>query len=200
MIVLGSATVEGSDVVIDPPVGQFGGVKAVRLTNYSPDAIKLGNVTGKNAGGQEYLMPFQQNVYGIESVRNPPTALGVVLGSGFNTESLFVEWSTEPEIDFPGTYPTALTQAPIVPAASTADGVVVMAAGANGQIPAQNGTDLTFYNNGTGVVYWSRDSSTVLGAGTSAQLAVGSGVTVGAGNIVYLKADASGASVSWFAD
>lgn len=196
MILLGSATIVGAQVVIQPPTG-FSGVQAVRLTNYTADVIILQNITGTGEGSQEYLMPFQTNVYKVDSVRTPPTATGKSLGVAFGSSSLLVEWSTEPTADFPGTYPSALTEAPVAPSNST-DGVVVMAANATGNIAAGSRLSTTFYNNGTGVVYWSTNSATVLGAGTSAQLASGAGVTISGGPKVFLKADATGASVSFF--
>ena len=196
MIVLGTATVQGNAVVITPPEGGFGGIKAVRLSNYTSDALILTNISS-DSPGQEYLMPFQQSVYHIENVRTPPKVVGVTLGSSFSTASLLIEWSTEPLTDFPGTYPTAISQAPINPTTAT-DGVVVMGASATGQIPASARLSTTFYNVGPGVVYWSVNSGTTLGPTTSASLPVGSGVTIDGGGIVYLKADSSGASVSYF--
>jgi hypothetical protein len=196
-IVLGAAVLTGNAVTITPPEGGFGGVTAVRLSNYTGDALIVTNINSESPG-QEYLLPFQQNVYHIENVRTPPKVVAQVLGSGFPTQSLLVEWSNDPLQDFPGTYPASITQAPINPA-NTQDGVVVMAANANGQIPASTSRlSTTFFNTGPGVVFWSTKSTTVLGAATSAQLPVGAGVTLDGGAVVFMLADASGASVSWF--
>lgn len=198
MIVLGSATLIGSSVVMKAPVGGFGGIKAVRLTNYTGDAIILQNITGSSPGAQELLMPFQTNVFPCDNIRDAPTAVGVTLGSTFATASLFVEWSDDPIKDFPGTYPSQVTQAPINPS-NASDGVVVMAANASGQIAANPlRLQTTFYNTGPGVVFWSQKSTTVLGAGTSASLPVGAGITLDGGQSIFLKADGSGASVSFF--
>lgn len=196
MIILGTAAVVGSKVQINFPTG-FGGIQAVRLTNYTADVIVLQDITGAGDGSQEYLMPFQTSVYESVSTRTPPTAYGQTLGTGFATSQLFVEWSTDPTADFPGTYPSALTEAPLAPSNST-DGVIVLAANATGSIPAGNRLSTTFYNNGAGVVYWSTNSATVLGPTTSASLASGAGITLSGGVTVHLKADASGASVSYF--
>lgn len=197
-VYLGSAVVQGSYVVIQAPEQGFGGMKGCRMTNYTADAIILNNITGDTPGAQEYLMPFQQAVYKVENVRQPPTAQGVVLGSAFAASQLFVEWSDDPLTDFPGTYPTIVAQAPINPA-NTTDGVAVLGGGAAGTVPAStNRVQTTFYNTGPGTVYWSQHSATVLGAGTSASLPPNAGVTLDGGQTVYLKADASGASVSFF--
>lgn len=196
MIVLGTAVVRGNVVSITPPEGGFGGIKAARLSNYTGDVLILTNISS-DSPGQEYLMPFQQSVYHIENVRTPPKVVGVTLGSTFSTASLLIEWSTEPLIDFPGTYPVGIAQAPINPTIAT-DGVVVMAASATGQIPAGPRLQTTFYNTGPGVVYWSVNSATVLGPTTSASLPLGAGITLDGGVVVYLKADSSGASVSYF--
>lgn len=198
MITLGTATVQGSSVIIKAPVGGFGGVKAVRLTNYTADVIILSNINGTSPGARELIMPFQTNVYACDNIRDAPTALGQTLGSTFATASLMVEWSDDPVTDFPGTYPANVTQAPINPSNSS-DGVVVLAANASGTIAAQPlRLQTTFFNTGPGVVYWSQNASTVLGAGTSASLPVNAGVTLDGGATVYLKADVSGASVSFF--
>ena len=193
MLSLGTVIVQGGQVIIQPPEGGFGGVKGVRLSNYTGDVIILTNVNSEEPG-QEYLLPFQQNVYHIENVRTPPRALGQSLGSSFPTATLLAEWSTEPLTDFPGTYPVALTQAGILGAASPKFNVVELAVptGSTTIVPANPlRTSLTIFNDGSQAIEWNEADS---GWGSNPQIAAGSGRTVDTTAAVYLRATAAGAS------
>lgn len=122
MIILGSASIQGNTVQIDTKtVAGFGSVQAVRLTNYTADALILTNINGTGQS-QEYLMPLQQMVYHTLNVSTIPTVIAQSLGTAFDVAALFVEWSTDPTIDFIGTYPQQVTQVPVIlppPAAAT---------------------------------------------------------------------------------
>ena len=137
---------------IIPPAGGFGGIKACRLSNYTGDALVITNIN-PDYPGQEYLLPFQQSVYQIENIRQPPSLSAYVLGQDFSTSNVLVEWSTEPLIDFPGTYPANLTQAFLASAGAPAFEVHTLAVpddGATHEIPAEaRRISLSFINNGT---------------------------------------------------
>ena len=193
MIVLGVATVAGNNVTITPPEGGFGGILGARLSNYTGDVLIVTNINS-DAPGQEYLLPFQQNVYKVENVRQPPKVTGQQLGSSFPTASLLVEWSTDPLTDFPGTYPVALTQAGLYGVASPAWDVheVAVPTGSTTTIPANSlRTSLTVYNDGSQPIEWSNVDS---GWGSNAQIAAGSGRTVDTTAAIYLRSTAAGAS------
>jgi hypothetical protein len=193
-LVLGKATLVGNAVTLSPPEGGFGGVTAVRLTNYTGDVLIITNISS-DAPGQEYLMPFQQNVYHIENVRTPPQVVGQQLGATFATATLLVEWSNDPLKDFPGTYPTALTQAGIISSAAPKFNVAELAIpgdSATHSIPANGArTGLSFVGDGTNAVEWN-DADT--GWGTNPQVAAGTGRTVDTASAVYFRAIGAAAS------
>jgi hypothetical protein len=193
-IVLGKATLTGNAVTLSPPEGGFGGITAARITNYTGDVIIITNISS-DSPGQEYLMPFQQNVYHIENVRTPPTAAGVQLGAAFATATLLVEWSNDPLKDFPGTYPTALTQAGIISSAApkfNVAEVAIPADAATHTIPANPArTGLSFIVDGANAVEWNDVDS---GWGTNPQAASGTGRTVDTASAVYFRATGGVAS------
>lgn len=198
-VVLGQATVSGSKVNFTPPEGGFGGILAVRLGNYTGDVIVLTNINS-DSPGQEYLLPFQQNVYHIENVRNPPTAVGIALGANFATASLLVEWSTDPLHDFPGTYPTSLTQAGVLSTAASAWSVNELAvpnSATTVTIPANSlRTSLTVFVDGANAVEFSNVDS---GWGTNPQIAAGTGRTIDTTAAVFFRhTGATASSVQWF--
>ena len=106
MILLGEAIVTGTHVNITAPAG-WATVRALRLTNYTSDVLVLTNISGVDQS-QEYLLPLQQMVYRSINSSNIPTVEGISLGALTTVPTVLVEWSTEPLVDFIGTYPTAI--------------------------------------------------------------------------------------------
>ena len=104
---LGSATVTGSTVSLIAP-GGFGTFQAVRLTNFTSLILILTGIDSDDPGGQEYLLPLQQNVYRTNNISKIPTITGIVAGGAGAISSVLVEWSDNPLKDLPGTYPTAI--------------------------------------------------------------------------------------------
>lgn len=197
-LVLGKAVLAGNAVTLSPPEGGFGGITAVRLTNYTGDVLILTNISS-DSPGQEYLMPFQQNVYHIENVRTPPQVVGQQLAAAFATATLLVEWSNDPLKDFPGTYPTALTQAGIISSAAPKFNVAAVAIpndAATHTIPANGArTSMSFFVDGANAVEWNDADS---GWGTNPQVQVGSGRTVDTTQAVYLRAVGGATSVQYW--
>lgn len=82
----------------------FNSLYAIRLSNLTGDVLIVKNIqsTGQST---EYLLPYQQNVYKTENLSAIPKFTGLYLGNSVDTAALLVEWSDEPDTDFPGTYP-----------------------------------------------------------------------------------------------
>lgn len=117
MIVVGTATVNPSTgkVELVAPLG-FGTARGIRLSNFTGDSLILTNISGVDQS-QEYLAPQTQMVYPTDNIGATPTIVGYSYGSEQIAQNLLVEWSTEPNADFIGTYPAAL------PAAISATGI-----------------------------------------------------------------------------
>lgn len=108
MIVVGTAVVNPSteQVELRAPMG-FGTARGVRLSNFTGDSITLTNISGVDQS-QEYLAPQTQMVYPTANVGAVPTAVGVSYPPDQIAQNILVEWSTDPDADFLGTYPAAL--------------------------------------------------------------------------------------------
>jgi hypothetical protein len=199
-IFLGSAEFDqqGNTFLIQPPTG-FGSVEAVRISNYTGDALILTNIVGEGSD-QQYLMPFQQMVYPFENVRAIPTMTGLQFGDGINTEAVLIEWSSDPDSDFPGTYPVTLTEATF--AASTAFSAATTVVGANDQVEITanaSAINRTVVNLGAGVIY--------LGASAGATvpddcftLSPGAGITILNNAPIWVTADGTGATFTVIGD
>lgn len=187
-VVLGQAVQQGSAVVITPPEGGFGGIEAVRLSNYTSDALILTNID-TDRPGQEYLLPFQQNVYRQKNVRQAPQIEAVILGNDFQTSSVLVEWSTEPLADFPGTYPVELTPALTSGVAAPAwenHGLHVLDDGTTYSIPAEpRRVSLTIINHGPAPVQLSHADNSW--PHPHKVMAVGEGRTIDTTAVVYFR-------------
>lgn len=111
MIVVGTATVNSSTGKVDlvAPLG-FGTARGVRLSNFTGDTITLTNIAGTSQS-QEYLAPQTQMVYSTTNIGATPTAVGTSYSSDQIASNLLIEWSTDPDSDFIGTYPAALPAA-----------------------------------------------------------------------------------------
>lgn len=123
MILIGSTKVVGQQLQLVPPTG-FNSVQAVRLSNFADNPVILNNVSGIDQS-QQYLMPVQCMVYSSSNVSNPPTIqpTGTDTAAGIATKVL-VEWSTDPQTDFQGTYPAPImVPADVVAQAIFAQGV-----------------------------------------------------------------------------
>lgn len=198
-IYIGSAEIQGDQIVIQSPVG-FNSVEAVRLTNYSGDAIIVRNIQGDGLSA-EYLMPYQQMVYSATNVSNIPTLFGLVLGTALPTDSVLVEWSTAADDDFIGTYPVTLTQAPIItPSNQYAFSKYITLAANASHTEDANSTraSATIVNHGPGQIYWGGSTQAV--DNTFPPIDVGSARTINNGAGLTVLADGSGASVELFAD
>lgn len=162
---LGSATFDAAKdiVTIDTRgVAGFDTVKAVRLTNYTADAIVLTGISGLDPNSVEYLMPLQQMVYHTDNISSVPVLKGLQLGTDLNAAAVFVEWSTEPELDFIGTYPTQVSAIPIVVGIATiintsvigtaaAGGLFTGSAGVTRTVPSNaKRVSITLINQSTG--------------------------------------------------
>lgn len=198
-VVLGDAQLQGSVVNISPPEGAFGGIEAVRLSNYTGAALILTDIDAEQPG-QQYLMPFQQMVYKIQNFRQPPKITALFLGSDFDTETLLVEWSTSALADFPGVYPCTLTQADIS-APDAPDIARVTLRHLNGvdtEIVTANARrhSVTVVNAGTTGILWnSKDDFT-----DQPTIAPGSGRTMEYKGALYFMSDAPGGLLEVFQD
>lgn len=104
-ILVGKVSAQGK---LLPPTG-FGSVQAIRLSNYTAFPVTVNNIGGVGQSSQ-LLMPNQQMVYPTNNVSTTPT----LAPSGNDTladvvANVFVEWSTEPSVDFIGVYPAQLS-------------------------------------------------------------------------------------------
>lgn len=138
---------------IIPPQGGFGGIDGCRIANYTGDALIITNIDTERPG-QQYLMPFQQMVYRIENLRQPPSIDALILGRDFSTSQVLVEWSTEALNDFAGVYPVDLTQAALTAGLAAPQWgthtLTVADDGATHTIPADTKrVSLTLINRGT---------------------------------------------------
>lgn len=230
-IFIGTAIVTSNppSVIIDSPTGGFGGIEAARISNYTGELLEMFNVTGDAPTSTQYLLPFQSNVFQMHNVRQPPIIVAAGLGTSFDTEAVLVEWSTDPRIDFPGTYPVGLTEAALLATGNKAYNVRVdVAAGAatlayHGQAfalvpPTVTATELllpvndqrldaTIVNEGTTILRYSNLGGAAVGAytrlfpGDGATFA-GSSITLGNGSAIEIHGDYTnnGTSVSIFGD
>lgn len=108
MIVVGTAVVNASTgkVELIAPMG-FGTARGVRLSNFTGDTLILTDISGTSQS-QEYLAPQTQMVYPTANVGNTPFVLGYSYPPSQVAANLLVEWSTDPDADFIGTYPASL--------------------------------------------------------------------------------------------
>ena len=107
MIELGSATVTGTRITIAPP-GKPAAMNSCRLTNLTPLALTVEGMG--TSGSEQYLAPMQQAVFEIaDGGKNAPRIGGIDLGGGGVLPTLLVEWSTNGDDDFPGSYPCPVT-------------------------------------------------------------------------------------------
>lgn len=160
MIIVGQASVnpDTGNVELVAPLG-FATARAVRVSNFNSDAVILSNISGVDQS-QEYLMPQQQNVYPTANAGRVPTANGLSLPPDQIATNLLVEWSTDPQADFLGTYPVGIP-AQVTSTNGTArtttfnhttGSAVVGHATPLGTIPGELGL-LTYRIEGTGVPY-----------------------------------------------
>lgn len=107
MIIVGTAVVNASTgkVNLVAPMG-FGTARGVRLSNYTSVTLTLINISGTEQS-QEYLAPQTQMIYTSANIGATPIVESDQPASVV-AEYLLVEWSTEPDVDFIGTYPAAL--------------------------------------------------------------------------------------------
>lgn len=196
-VFLGQATLSGNTVQIEPPLG-FGAVDSVRLTNFTPDVLILTNINGRESS-QEYLMPLQQMVYRTQDVTQIPTITGVALGSSFPVSQVFVEWSNNGLVDFPGTYPIEVTE-PATSSQSWVAGVVTL-----------TDTGITYTIPGDPL----RQSTTVINSGSTTlnflptdgpwiapvpSLVAGASFTLRNGAEIYLRTEAAGGQATYFGE
>lgn len=90
-------------VLLPAPVG-FASVLAMRVANTTTDVVVLVNAHGTDQS-QEYLLPLTQLVYRMSNVTSVPSATGLSLPVASIEAGLLVEFSSDPDTDFPGTYP-----------------------------------------------------------------------------------------------
>lgn len=105
-IIVGTASVNGNKVVLTPPMG-FGTARGVRISNFTPDTLILNNVSGTDQS-QEYLAPQTCMVYRTLNVQQTPYVQGFNYAASQIAPNILLEWSTDPDTDFIGTYPSAL--------------------------------------------------------------------------------------------
>lgn len=117
MILVGTASVTPNGTIeLVAPMG-FGTARGLRLTNYTPPGssdgkgavITIANISGRDQSS-EYLFPGVQMVYPSVNASDIPT-VSIVSGSMTAAQvaaGLFAEWSTEPTVDFLGTYPASV--------------------------------------------------------------------------------------------
>jgi len=204
MIILGKATIAPQGVIIDTQdISGFNTVAAVRLSNYSGDVITLRNISGQDQS-EEYLMPLQQMVYPSANIRNIPTLEALSLGNAIVVETVLVEWSTDPLVDFQGTYPVPLTEVGTVfltpennPAVTAGDVLELTTADTTYDIPGYVFRhSITVINNGSTNIQW----STVDAGWPHATILPGSSRTLNAPNTLYFQSDADGGTLEWFTD
>lgn len=209
-VYLGSASFQevGDQFEISSPVG-FDSVEAVRITNFTVDALILNNIDGQS-NSVEYLMPFMQMVWPIKNVQKLPTMRGLQLGADIKTERILVEWSTDADTDFIGTYPVTLVVPPVakpsdVPAIGFVSGsLAVPDDGTTYDIPTDASLlSLTFYNdpvNGNAVMFSATDDGWT-DSPSPPVLVKGAGASIGSGNEVYFRGTGNGDStIYWFGD
>lgn len=108
-ILIGALQAVGGVAKLLPPAG-FNSIAAVRLSSFNPVPVIVNNVGGWGQSGQQYLMPNQSNVYATQNVSTTPT-LGPVPSDTIADvlTNVYVEWSTDPQVDFVGVYPAQLS-------------------------------------------------------------------------------------------
>lgn len=207
---------ENDTLVIKPPTG-FNGANALRITNYTVDVIILQNITGTNPGDRQYIMPFQQTVFEIETVQDYPTMKGQQLGVDIPQEQVLVEWADNGLDDFEGTYPTQVTVSPFFPTDGLGTYLFSMDEGSfgdsGGETPAVvlGGNAHIRYPQSTSrlgatIVNWGPDTifftNTVAALGTVAVVPIGPGasMTIGNGGEVVVGFDDSVSQFSVFGD
>lgn len=199
-IFIGSVTQQGNKLGISPPAA-LSSVKAVRVANITSDVLILNNIAG-NGQSQEYLLPLQQAVYKTEGVQQIPTLYGQALGDALPLSQIFVEWSDDPLADFPGTYPTTLSQLSAT-APSFVNGIVTLTnANQTYNIP-QNvlRTSITFVNTSTSaVVMWLPADKASPWTGTNPSLQPNAGVTLNTSAEIFLQSTTAGATVMWYGE
>jgi hypothetical protein len=205
VIILGSAkvTANGQTVTIARPPGSEGPnspYQAVRLTNFTSDVLVLTNIGG-TVQSQEYLAPLATMVYHSEPSGPIPTIVGQALGANLPLTAVLVEWSTDPDNDFIGTYPYTN---PVLPAASQASapffnmGLVTLTThGDPYEInPNPSRLSLTMVNEGAAVV---NVYNNVGLAGHPFPIAPGGSLTLNTTQGVWLSSGTDAQSVSWIA-
>lgn len=119
MIVVGTATVNPHTGKVELNANSamgFGTARGVRLSNFTSVSLTLTNISGVDQS-QEYLAPQTQMVYPTANIGATPI-IESDQPAAVIAEFLLVEWSTDPDTDFIGTYPAALP-VPITESPST---------------------------------------------------------------------------------
>lgn len=185
---IGQATVLGDQVLLAAP-GGFNTFKALRLSNFTGDAIIVRNISGTSIG-EEYLLPSQSMVYHTDNVSTIPTLQGLNLGLT-TVSAVLVEWSDDPLNDFIGTYPTSITL-PVVGTTASVSLVSLPAPGTTFTIAAQPlRVSLTVINESptvgvnAGAIEWSSVNS---GWGSNPRIIVQGGRTTSGNNALYFRA------------
>lgn len=105
-IIVGTATVQGNKVILSAPMG-FGTARGLRISNFTPDTLILNNISGTDQS-QEYIAPQTAMVYRTLNVQQAPYVQGFNYAPAQIAPNILLEWSTDPDSDFVGTYPAAL--------------------------------------------------------------------------------------------
>lgn len=108
MIRIGYGTLQGGQLAIIAPMG-FAGSRGVRITNLSTDTLILTNIDSRSQG-QEYLPPGMQMIYLSIDATATSTIAGVSESAASLQQSVLIEWSTDPTVDFIGTYPAVVAE------------------------------------------------------------------------------------------
>lgn len=195
---------QGDTFEIQSPTGDFNNMNGLRITNYTVDILVLVNING-DTQSTEYLMPFCQMVYPLRNIQDYPKMYGKQLGADIPSEQILIEWSTDAENDFLGTYPFAVPLIPYTPISSTdaisATTTTIIATEQTEIVDdpdAANRTIVALPSN-TGPVYITATADADI-PGDAFTLVPGAGITINNGGSIFVTADSSDETITVISD